>query len=53
MLIIMAFTVVLIMAIYGVAVARTATREIGKINYKRLRVTHHTQTSLKINQHRI
>jgi putative ABC transport system permease protein len=34
LLIIMAFTVVLIMAIYGVAVARTATREIGKINYK-------------------
>lgn len=30
LLIIMAFTVVLIMAIYGVAVARTATREIGK-----------------------
>ena len=26
--------VVLIMAFYGVAVARTATREIGKINYK-------------------
>ena len=34
LLIIMAFTVVLIMAVYGVAVARTATREIGKINYK-------------------
>ena len=30
-------TVVLIMAIYGVAVARTATREIGKINYKQLK----------------
>ncbi len=33
-LIAMAVIVVLVMVIYGVAVARTANREIGKLNYK-------------------
>lgn len=34
LLIAMAVIVVLVMVIYGVAVARTANREIGKLNYK-------------------
>ena len=34
LLIVMAVIVALVMAIYGVAVARTANREIGKLNYK-------------------
>ena len=34
LLITMAIIVVLVMVIYGVAVARTANREIGKLNYK-------------------
>ena len=34
LLVAMAVIVVLVMVIYGVAVARTANREIGKLNYK-------------------